>query len=346
MNFALTSIPTSRPLRAQLLCFCWSALLAMALWVSGCNRNSDAKPQSAVGGGEPAPVRVTEVTQRDMPLELAAIGAVESYSTIQVRARVSGEITKVWFQEGEEVRKDQILFTIDPRPYEVALQQARADLEKSRAMWEVAKAVLAKNRIQAENALSEMNRNSRLVDQGVVPVDEYERIVTNYRSLEAAARAEAAAAESASASIQVASAAIERARIELEYCTIRSPIDGRTGSLLVHRGNLVKENDTPALVVIHQIDPVFVRFTLPERHIPEIKETMRAGPLVVRALAPETNIALATGTLTFLDNTVNQKTGTIRLKGTFENRNRVLWPGQFVTVRVVVSVERGATVAP
>ncbi len=295
---------------------------------------------------EAVPIHVGNVTQRDMPSEMIAIGSVEAYSIISVKAQVSGEITQVWFQEGEEVKEDQVLFTIDSRPYEIALEQAKADRAKAEAELEVANANLAKNQVQLENARTELERNSNLLKRGVVTKEEYDRVQTTARAYEAAVLADEAAIRSASAAILGASADIEKAGVELGYCTIKSPIDGKTGSLLAHRGNLVKENDTPALVVIHQVDPVYVSFTLPERNLPEVKRSMEKGPLTVTAMIPETDVAPVTGTLTFLDNSVNQRTGTIRLKATFDNSRRVLWPGQFVSVRLIVSVHENAVVSP
>ncbi len=320
-------------------------MLPLVFLLSGCERPGGANPQSSMKK-EAVPVHIGNVIQRDMPSEMVAIGSVEAFSIISVKARVSGEITKVWFKEGEEVKKDQVLFTIDSRPYEVALIQAKADLAKAEAELEVAHANLAKNQVQLSNAKTERERNSNLLTRGVVTKEEYDRIETTERAYEAAVLADEAAIRSASAAILGASAAIEKAVIELSYCTIKSPIDGKTGSLLAHRGNLVKENDTPALVVIHQVDPVYVSFTLPERNLPQVKQSMAKGALMVTAIIPNTEVPPVTGTLTFLDNTVNQRTGTIRLKGTFNNPRRVLWPGQFVSVRLVVSLHENAVVSP
>lgn len=313
--------------------------------LSGCDYQGRANPQPAAKK-DAVPVHVGTVVQRDVPSEMIAIGAVEAYSIISVKAQVSGEITQVWFKEGEEVKKDQTLFTIDSRPYEVALEQAKADQAKAEAGIQAAQANLAKNQVQLENAKSELERNSILLTRGVVTKEEFDRVQTTSRAYEAAVLADEAAIRSASAAILGASADIERAGIELSYCTIKSPINGKTGSLLVHRGNLVKENDTPALVVIHQVDPVYVDFTLPERSLPGVKRSMEAGPLVVTALIPDADVLPVTGTLTFLDNTVSQRTGTIRLKATFDNQKRILWPGQYVSVRLVVSVHQNAIVAP
>lgn len=324
------------------------SLLCLPLLVcilSGCEHSGNANTQTN-NKKEAVPVHTGIVNQRDMPFEMVAIGSVEAYSIISVKTQVSGIITKVWFQEGEEVKKDQTLFTIDSRPFEIALELAKADLAKAEAGIEVAHANLAKNKVQLENARTELDRNSTLLSKGVVTKEEFDRIQTTARSYEAAVLADEAAIRSASAAILGASADIEKASVELGYCTIKSPIDGKTGSLLAHRGNLVKENDTPALVVIHQIQPVYVSFTLPERNLPEVKKSMEKGPLAVTALIPDADVPAVTGTLTFLDNSVNQRTGTIRLKATFDNSQRVLWPGQFVSVRLVIDIRENAIVAP
>lgn len=315
------------------------------LFISGCHQEAPDH-SAATMPKEAVPVLIATAIEKEVPVELLSIGSVEPFSSIAVKAQVSGIITKVWFNEGEEVQEGQTLFSIDARPYEVALNQAHADLAKSQAQLEVAHANLVRNQVQLENARAEFQRNSNLLSRGVVTREEFDRISTNSKSFEAAVKADEAAIKSASAAILGASAAIERARIELGYCTIRAPLTGKTGSLIIHGGNLIKANDTEALVMIYQVDPIYVAFTLPERNLPDLQQSMAEKTLEVSAAIPNTDVKAMTGTLSFLDNTVNQRTGTIRLKATFANPDRILWPGQFVTVNLVVSRIPHAVVVP
>jgi multidrug efflux system membrane fusion protein len=270
---------------------------------------------------EKVPVTVARVEKKNVPLQIRAIGSVQPVSTVAVRALVGGQLTRVWFAEGENVRKGQPLFTIDPRPYQAALQQAEANLARDEA--------------QFHNAQSEAARYAELVKKDYVTKEEYEKITS--------------AAESAKAVVASDRAAAENARLQLAYCEIRSPIDGRTGSLMVHGGNIVRANDANPLIVINQITPVYVQFALPETQLGLIREHGGRG-IAVAAMSQGGGggggTPVATGHLSFIDNAVDPTTGTITLKAVFANEQRALWPGQFVTVAVTLKERPNAVVVP
>jgi len=263
------------------------------------------------------PVTVAPVVQKTVPVEVRAIGNVEAYSTVSVKAQEAGTIEQVYFKEGQDVRRDDLLYTLDSRPYQATLHQLEANLARDQA--------------QLENANAQSERYAKLFEAGIVSKEQYDTFRTNSDALAAAVRAD--------------KAAIERAKIDLDYCTIRSPIDGRTGSLLVHPGNIVKSNET-VLVVINQIAPIYVSFTVPEQRLAEIKRHMAARNLVMTATIPDDDQHPVEGSLTFVDNSVDTTTGTIRLKGSFPNQERRLWPGQFVNVALKLSTQPGAIVVP
>lgn len=289
-------------------------VLSLFLTMS-CTSQANTPPPAA--RADIVPITVAAVVQKTVPIEVRAIGNVEAYSTVSVRAQVAGTIEQVSFKEGQDVRKDDLLYTIDSRPYEAALHQLEANLARDQA--------------QLENANAQAERYSKLFESGIVSKEQFDTFRTNSDALAAAVRAD--------------KAGIERAKIDLDYCTIRSPIDGRTGSFLVHSGNIVKSNDT-VLVVINQIVPIYVSFTVPEQHLAEIRRHTADGTLGVIATTREDEQRPVSGTLTFVDNSVDSTTGTIRLKGSFLNQERRLWPGQFVNVTLKLSTQPGAIVVP
>jgi multidrug efflux system membrane fusion protein len=316
---------------------------------------------------------VATVIQKDVPVQLRVIGKVEAYSTVSIRALVEGELWKVHFKEGQDVQKDNLLLSIDPRPFEAALRQAEANLERDQALVQQAEANLtrdlaqvtqaeanlAKNLAQAKNAEEQTKRYAFLVEKGYVAKEQYDQVRTNSESLaatvqadkaaienaQAALRADKAALENAGAVVRGSRAAVETARIQLGYCSIRAPISGRTGSLLVQQGNIIKANDVP-IVVINQINPIYVTFALPEQNLPEIKKHMIAGVLKTEAVIPGDEKTPEQGILTFVDNAVDTATGTIKLKGIFENHERRLWPGQFVDVILTLTTRPNAILVP
>jgi multidrug efflux system membrane fusion protein len=288
-----------------------SGLLLLAFFFSACS-NDKSKPVSAA-----IPVTVDTVIRKTVPVQLRAIGNVQAYSTVTVKSKVGGELVRVHFTEGQDVRKGSLLFTIDPRPYEAALKQAEANLQRD----------LAKAKSASEDAL----RYESLIQRQVVSPQQYEKVRADADALEATVLADRAA--------------VDNAKIQLGYCTIYSPIDGRTGSLIVKQGNIIKAEDID-LVVINQIVPIDVAFSVPEQFLPEIKKYMASRKLQVDALVPMDKELPERGTITFVDNAVDTNTGTIRLKGTFANRERKLWPGQFVNVVLTLTTEPNAVVVP
>jgi len=264
-----------------------------------------------------APVTAIVATKETVPVEVHAIGNVEAFSTVTVKSQVEGQIEQVHFTEGQDVHTGDLLFNIDARPFEARLQQIEANQARDEA--------------QAKNARAQALRNKNLFEAGIVSKDQYDQFATSADALDASVRAD--------------QAAVADAKLQLGYCTIRSTIDGRTGSLLVHPGNLVKANDS-SLVVINQIHPIFVTFSVPEQYLPQIKARAARGKLGVIATTEEGNPNADEGVLTFINNTVDPTTGTIVLKGTFQNASGRLWPGQFLNVSLKLSVTENATVVP
>lgn len=326
--------------------FCLASTLLVCL--IGCT-SADDKPNKTKGVIPPTPVTVALAQARDIPIQIRQIGSVEPITVIAVKAQISGELTRVLFKEGEEVKKGQELFDIDPRPYQQALDQADAALQKDIALVSQAEANLARDRAQAANARQQAKRYAGLEAEGVVSKDQNDSYQTTSQVQDESVRADEAAINSAKASVVSDRSAVEAAKLNLSYCYIRSPIDGRAGSLLLQAGNLVKANDTTALVNINQIQPVYVTFSAPEQLLPEIRRYSAGHALSVDAtgVADGSNRGVtATGQLTFIDNTVDSTTGTIKLKGTFPNNDHALWPGQFITVVMTLRTLDHATVVP
>lgn len=280
--------------------------------IGGC---SDSKTKQAPP--RVVPVRVGDVIKRDVPVQIKAIGNVEAINTVSVKAQVGGEVTEVRFREGQEVKQGDLLFQIDPRPYESAVKQAEAQLARDQA--------------QATNAEAQAKRYEILVQKDYVPKDQYDQFRAN--------------ADALAAAVQADKANVENSRLQLAYCTIRSPFDGRVGSVLVNKGNVVKANDL-VMVTINKIAPIYVTFSVPEQYLSEIKRHSAEVPLRVEALILGDEKRPAQGTLTFINNSVDVSTGTIQLKGTFDNKDRRLWPGQFVNVLLTLMTERSVVVMP
>jgi len=279
-------------------------------------------------------------------VEIHAIGTVEPSSIVQIKSQIAGELLTVHFVEGEDVNKGDLLFKIDPRPYEEALRQAEAALQKDTAQLRQAEANLGRDTAQAKNAQSDAARYMQLQKDGVVSRSQSDQYKTSADALGESVRASEAAIESARASVQSDRSAIGRARLDLSYCQIRSPISGRPGNLLVHAGNLVQANGPSPLVVIHQIAPIFVSFGVPEEQLSAIRSRSASAKLAVEASLRNEPGKTALGVLSVIDNTVDPNTGTIKLKATFANEKRVLWPGQFVNVALTLDSRRSAVVVP
>ena len=297
------------------------------------------------GGGGDVPVTVAVAAQKNVPVEIQVIGNVEAYSTISVKAQVPGQLTKVDFHEGDYVKKDALLFTIDPRPLEAALNQAIANLAKDEAALGQSQANLARDTAQAQYADSQAKRYAQLFESGVISKDQAEQLRANADASMQAVVADKAAIESAKAAIGASKAAVENARVQLSYTTIRSPIDGRTGNLTVKQGNVVMANSLE-LMTINQVEPIYVTFSVPEAQLPAIKKYMAEGKLPVRARPQDDPGGEETGSLTFVDNAVDTTTGTIKLKGTFPNSDHKLWPGEFVRVILRLTTQQNAVTVP
>lgn len=293
------------------------ALMLTAVAAGACAK-SEAQPQQQAAAPAAVPVTVAAAVTKAMPLDASVVGTVEAYATVSVRAQLTGELTSVNFQQGDDVSAGQELFTLDRRPLEGALQQAEATLERDTA--------------QAANARAIMQRYDQLVERGIVAREQRDNARTSVAALEATLASDRAA--------------VENAKVQLQYATIRAPISGRTGALMVNAGNLVRANDQAPLVVINQLTPIYVSFALPEPLLPDLRRYMARGALRVEVRPSSGESHLATGTITFIDNAVDQTTGTIKVKGTFPNADRHLWPGQFVNVTVRLMTESEALVVP
>ncbi len=294
--------------------------LMLLVMAASCAREKKAPQRPA------APVTVATAVKKDVPVELNEIGSVEATSTISVRSQVNGELKEVHFQEGQFVKKGDLLFVIDPLPYEAALREAEA--------------VLARDSAQLDTARKDYERASELIKGGYVTRQQFDQAKNTASALEASVRGD--------------QAAVKTARLNLDYCYIHSPVDGRTGRILMNRGNVIKANDDKPMLVIYRVRPIYVSFSVPEKYLAGIKRFSKERKLEVTAsVPPPASGPLAgvggeesRGVLTFIDNSVDTATGTIMLKGTFENRDDLLWPGQFVNTVLKLYVRKGAVVVP
>ena len=313
--------------------------------ISGCKQQA-GQPASPMAAGMPAtPVSVAKAVQESVPTELRVVGTGEASAIVQIKSQIAGELISVNFAEGQNVNKGDLLFRIDPRPYQDALLQAQATVERDRAQIAQAEASLARDNAQVKFAESDAKRQGELKDGGLTPRSTFDQAQSTAESARATANATKASIDTARAALQADEAAVSAAKLNLSYCDIPAPLSGRTGNLLVHAGNLVKVNDV-ALVVIHQISPIFVNFNVPEQHLGAIRRLNAVRPLTVRVFSQDAPDRIVTGHLATIDNTVDTTTGTIHLKGTFENRDGMLWPGEFVTVILTLDTVRDATVIP
>jgi multidrug efflux system membrane fusion protein len=286
-----------------------------------------------------------KVAQRDVPIDLSAIGNVEAFSTISVRSQVTGTLNEVRFTEGADVKADAIIFTIDPRPYKAALQQADANMVRDVALLAQAVAQLNRDQASADYAKVTADRQMALLKNGLVAKDAADQAMSAANASIAAVNADVAAVDSAKAEIVAQQAMVDSAKVNLDYTVIRSPIDGRTGNLAAKAGNLISAN-TQELTTITQIAPVYVTFSMPALHLQDIKRHMTLGDLSVVATPQDAAGQPVSGKLSFIDNAVDAATDTIRLKATFTNTDRALWPGQFARVSLRLAMLPNATVVP
>jgi len=288
------------------------AVFAVFLLSAACTAKKE-KPKA-----KPAvPVKVAQAQQKDVPVQVKAIGNIEAFTSVAIKSQVSGQIARLHFREGSDVEKGALLISIDPEPFQATVSQFEA--------------ALAKDQAQARFAREQASRYEGLLKEGIVTRDQYELLQSNAESLAAAVVADRAA--------------IKNARIQLGYCSIRSPISGRTGTIALQPGNLVRANDLP-IVTVNQLSPIYATFSIPEKLLAEVKRAMAAGQLKIEAVIPNEPGSVEVGTISFLDNAVNPATGTIKLKGVFANKSHKLWPGQFTDVLITLASRKNAVVVP
>lgn len=288
------------------------------------------------------PVRAVAAQTQDVPLELNAVGNVEAMDSVDVKSRVAGQVLQVYFQEGQAVKAGQLLFEIDPEPLQRQIAETQADLGKDAALEEQAKANVAKDEAMLTQAKNQAARGLELQKEGIFSKEQTEQLVASDQSARASLDADKAAVASAEATAKSDRARLAQTELQLTYTKITAPISGRAGAIAVKPGNLVKDNDA-ALVTILQISPIEVSFGVPEELLPEVQKYNTERPLQVQAMAGGVT---STGKLVFIDNTVDNTTGTIKLKAEFQNPEHALWPGQFVDVKARLNVERDRVVLP
>ncbi|MBV5338088.1 MAG: efflux RND transporter periplasmic adaptor subunit [Deltaproteobacteria bacterium] len=274
-------------------------------------------PKKAPKAKPPVPVNVVQALRKDVPVQVKAIGTIEAYTSVAIKSQVSGQIARLHFAEGSDVEKGALLISIDPEPFQATVHQFEA--------------TLAKDQAQAKFAREQAERYAGLLKEGIVTHDQYDLLRSN--------------AESLAATLAADRAAIKNAKIQLGYCSIRSPISGRTGTIALQPGNLVKANDLP-IVTVNQLTPIYATFSIPEKILAEVKLALAGKELKIEAVIPNEPGSAEAGTVSFLDNAVNPATGTIKLKGVFANTSRKLWPGQFTDVVMTLGIRKNAVVVP
>ncbi len=287
-------------------------IILFLLAISACSGEQQAPPPATV------PVLVAEVKSRTVPVTIRNIGNVEPYATVGIKSRIAGQLVKVNFKEGQDVKQGDLLFVIDPRPYEAALKQVEANLERDKAL--------------AGKARSDLKRYAELIQKQFVSQQDYDQAK--------------ATAESLAAGVNADQVAVQNAKLNLSYCYIKAPITGRTGSLLANEGNMIKENADTVMLVINQIQPIYATFAVPEKHLPILKKFMAEEKIKVDAVIPTDPAHPEEGVLTFINNTVDPATATIQCKATYDNAGKRLWPGLFVNVVVKLTEEPNAILVP
>ena len=295
--------------------FVLAVVAALLFVVFQANRGSRADPPKSIAA---VPVTTAPVILKTVPVRLYAIGNVEPYTTVAVKARVDGQLVSVRFKEGDEVRQGAVLFEIDARPFAASLKQAQANLLKDRALYDRAK--------------EQDKRYKDLLAKNFISTDAYEQVRTN--------------AETAAATVAADEAAIDNAKLSLEYCTIRSPVTGYAGRIQIQQGNLVKANDTNAMVTLNQVVPIYTSFSVPEQNVADVRRYQADGELKVAANFANATHPPMVGRLSFVDNSADATTGTIKLKAEFPNSDKALWPGQFVNVVLTLREQKDAIVTP
>ena len=304
---------SERALRSLLLLPLTAALLS-----SGCEKGGSVQPSAGSGARPPAPVVVALVEQRDVPVQIQAIGNVEAYQTVLIRSQVNGQIQHIFFKEGDDVHQGQRLFQLDERPFQADLEKAIGQMKHDQA--------------QSENSRMQAERYASLEKEGIVSHEQAGQLL--------------AQSKADSSAVEADKAAIDAARVQLQYTNILAPINARAGALMINLGNLVKANDTPYLVQLNQVAPIYVTFSVPEANLSRVRQRYAAGQLKVRAFRKGEGNRPVDGRLTFIDNGVDMTTGMFKLKATFENHDRRLWPGEFVDVALELSTQKNAVLVP
>jgi multidrug efflux system membrane fusion protein len=328
--------------RVVLVFFILIIACVVAFWLN--NKPKDVKTVSANRDESAVPVSFTSVKRQSIPVQIRAIGNVEATSIVSIKSMISGELTKIHFKQGQEVKKGDLLFSIDSRPLEATLNQAKAALAKDEALVKQYQSQVERDRALQQNAQKEAERYEQLAQQGIVSHELAEKYLTDARSAGATIDVDLAAVKNAEAATEADRANITNAQVQLSYASIYSPISGRTGNLAVYEGNLVRATDTSPLVTIAQVSPIFVTFSVPEKELSKINQYR--NDIIVDVSIPNDEKHSTKGKLSFVDNTVDQSTGTIKLKATFEDKDGILWPGQFVNVIMTLTTIDNALVVP
>jgi membrane fusion protein, multidrug efflux system len=327
------------------LLFISVCFLAAAILLASCTKKGPTGAQAAMMMMmmQAVPVRAVPAVATDVPLEVSGVGNVEAVATVDVKSRVAGQVLRVNFQEGQDVRQGELLFEIDPEPLLRQVAQIQADLGKDSALEQQARANVVKDEAMLKQNRAQADRGLALAKEGIFSKEQTEQVVATADSAQAALDADKAAVESAVASLKADRARLEQTNLQLSYTKITAPITGRAGAIAVKAGNLVKDNDT-ALVTILQVSPIYVSFGVPEQLLPEVRKYSSGHPILIEASADGQKTL--TGTLRFIDSSVDTSTGMIRLKALFDNPDRVLWPGQFVNVQARLKLEHNRIVVP
>jgi membrane fusion protein, multidrug efflux system len=323
---------------------------ALCVTVSGCANQAQQNFERP-----PAPVVVSTAISQDVSNYMDALGKIVAREVVSIQPQVSGRIEKIHFTDGANVKRGQLLFTIDPRPFQANLKQAQANLARDAAAKKQAEANLAREIAREKWGLAQVERYRVLVEQGVVPREQYGQLRADYDSLKANSEAARAAVRSAEETIKVDQAAIDTAKVQLSYCYIQSPIDGRAGQRLVDVGNVVNPGagntesngaSSNALLVIERLNPIYADFTISQSNLTAVQEQMRAGSLSAEVRLPDSAGDAVHGRLTFVDNAVQAETGQVTLRATLPNPDHRFWPGRFVNVRLLLGTVQGAVLVP
>ncbi len=329
------------------------AMSGLCATLSGCENKAQQNFERP-----PAPVVVSTAVSQDVSNYMDGLGKIVAREVVAIQPQVSGRIEKIHFTDGANVKRGQLLFTIDPRPFQANLKQAQANLAKDVAAKKQAEANLAREIAREKWGLAQVERYATLVEQGVVPREQYGQLRADYDSLKANSEAARAAVRSAEETIKVDNAAIETVKVQLSYCYIHSPIDGRAGQRLVNVGNVVNPGGSSnsgisngsvpngALLVIERLDPIYADFTISQNHLTTVQEQMRAGTLMAEVRLPDSADSTVPGRLTFIDNAVQTETGQVTLRATLPNPDHRFWPGRFVNVRLLLGMVQGAVLVP